>query len=148
MPVVTLIEDAYARRQKLVEPASDDVLPPAVHDAVRKRILITGAGGFLGGRAVDMLRDRYGFDTVPLVREPRSAARLARSAGFAAATHPAWWIVALLGFAVAALGCLSTTAWAQATARRTAERLEEPDVRDLDRGRTAGEPAGGAVGAR
>jgi EmrB/QacA subfamily drug resistance transporter len=68
--------------------------------------------------------------------------------GFAAATEPAWWIVAVLGFAVAALGCLSTTAWARATARRTAERLEEPDVRDLDPGRPTGEPARDAVGAR
>jgi nucleoside-diphosphate-sugar epimerase len=78
--VVMLIEDAYATREKLIEPASDAVLPPAVHDAARKRVLVTGAGGFLGGRAVDMLRDRYGFDTVPLVREPKSAARLARRA--------------------------------------------------------------------
>ena len=33
---------------------------------------------------------------------------------------------------VAVLGYLSTTAWARATAERTAERLEEPEVRDLD----------------
>jgi EmrB/QacA subfamily drug resistance transporter len=50
--------------------------------------------------------------------------------GFAAATRPGWWIVAALGLAVAALGYLTTTPWAQATARRTAERLSEPETRD------------------
>ena len=52
--------------------------------------------------------------------------------GFAYATHPAWWIVAALGLAVAALGYLTTTGWARATARRTAERLEERKLRDLE----------------
>jgi EmrB/QacA subfamily drug resistance transporter len=41
--------------------------------------------------------------------------------GFAAATHPAWWIVAALGFAVVILGGLTTSRWARATARLTAE---------------------------
>jgi EmrB/QacA subfamily drug resistance transporter len=45
--------------------------------------------------------------------------------GFAFATRPGWWIVAALGLAVAALGFLTTTAWARDTARRTAERLED-----------------------
>lgn len=49
--------------------------------------------------------------------------------GFAHATRPGWWIVAALGLAVAALGYLTTTGWARETARRTAERLEEPDPR-------------------
>src|SRR5919197_3161776 len=43
--------------------------------------------------------------------------------GFAYDTRPAWWIVAALGLAVAALGYLTTTGWARDTARRTAERL-------------------------
>jgi hypothetical protein len=60
--------------------------------------------------------------------------------GFAHATQPGWWIVAALGLAVAALGYLTTTNWARDTARRTAERLEEPAVRDL-------EPREPAVGA-
>jgi MFS family permease len=47
--------------------------------------------------------------------------------GFAEATRPGWWTVAALGLAVAALGYLTTTPWARETARRTAERLEEPD---------------------
>jgi uncharacterized membrane protein HdeD (DUF308 family) len=44
---------------------------------------------------------------------------------FARATHPGWWIVAVLGVIVAALGWLSTTRRAYASARRTAERLSE-----------------------
>jgi EmrB/QacA subfamily drug resistance transporter len=40
---------------------------------------------------------------------------------FAAASHRAWWIVAVLGLVVAALGHLTTTPWAQGTARRTAD---------------------------
>jgi EmrB/QacA subfamily drug resistance transporter len=51
--------------------------------------------------------------------------------GFAQATRPGWWIVAALGLAVAALGYLTTTGWARNTARRTAERLEEHELRDL-----------------
>jgi hypothetical protein len=44
--------------------------------------------------------------------------------GFAHATQPGWWIVAALGVAVSALGWLTTSPWAQATARRAAERLD------------------------
>jgi EmrB/QacA subfamily drug resistance transporter len=51
--------------------------------------------------------------------------------GFAHATRPGWWIVAALGLVVAALGYLTTTSWAEETARRTAERFEEPDPGDL-----------------
>ena len=51
---------------------------------------------------------------------------------FAEAMRPAWWIVAALGLVVAVLGYLSTTGWARTTALRTAERLEEPEVRDFE----------------
>ena len=46
--------------------------------------------------------------------------------GFAQATRPGWWIVAALGTVVAALGYVTTTAWARDTAVRTAERFAEP----------------------
>lgn len=49
--------------------------------------------------------------------------------GFAQATHPGWWLVAALGLVVAVLGYVTTTAWARETARRTAERLEQPATR-------------------
>jgi EmrB/QacA subfamily drug resistance transporter len=46
------------------------------------------------------------------------------ASGFAQATRPGWWIVAVLGLAVALLGYLTTSGWARDTARRTAQRLE------------------------
>ena len=46
------------------------------------------------------------------------------SDGFADAARPAWVVVAGCGLAVIALGLASTTAWARATAARTAERLD------------------------
>ena len=60
--------------------------------------------------------------------------------GFAHATRPGWWIVAALGLAAAALGYLTTTAWARDTARRTAERLDQPDLRDSEPGKRAVAP--------
>jgi len=42
---------------------------------------------------------------------------------FAAAAHPAFWVIVGLAAAVLALGALSTTRWAQRTARATAEQL-------------------------
>lgn len=78
VPAVKLIEDAYASRTALTAPVEDapSVLP-TVH-GTRKRVLVSGAGGFLGGRTVELLRHHYGYEVAPLVREPRSAARLAR----------------------------------------------------------------------
>ena len=46
--------------------------------------------------------------------------------GFAAATHPGWWILAGLGLIVLVLGLLTTTRWANTTARTTADRFREP----------------------
>ena len=43
--------------------------------------------------------------------------------GFVQASHVAWWIVTLAGAAVLVLGAISTTAWANASARRVADDL-------------------------
>jgi EmrB/QacA subfamily drug resistance transporter len=48
----------------------------------------------------------------------------------AAASHRAWWVVAVLGLVVAALGHLTTTNWAHETARRTAE-MNQNDTQPL-----------------
>ncbi len=45
--------------------------------------------------------------------------------GFATATHPAWWVIVGLSAAILVLGLLTTTRWADDTARRTAERFRE-----------------------
>jgi EmrB/QacA subfamily drug resistance transporter len=46
---------------------------------------------------------------------------------FAAATHAGWWICVGLGAMVLVLGLLTTTAWAEETARQTAERFRESE---------------------
>jgi len=44
---------------------------------------------------------------------------------FAAATHAGWWLIVGLGVISLVLGVLTTSQWAQLTARRTAERFRE-----------------------
>ena len=44
---------------------------------------------------------------------------------FALATHPAWWVMAGFGGAILVLALLTTTRWADDTARRTADRFGE-----------------------
>jgi EmrB/QacA subfamily drug resistance transporter len=43
--------------------------------------------------------------------------------GFAAATHPVWWIIAGLGLLILAIALLTTSEWAMGTARATAAQL-------------------------
>jgi predicted dehydrogenase/nucleoside-diphosphate-sugar epimerase len=80
VPVVRLIEEAYQHRTRLPEPWAEPPPETAVvvtSNAARGRVLVTGAGGFLGGRTTELLRDQ-GWEVLPLVREPKGAARLAR----------------------------------------------------------------------
>jgi EmrB/QacA subfamily drug resistance transporter len=56
---------------------------------------------------------------------------------FAEATHPGWWVIVGLGLCMLAAGLVSTGAWAQRTARRTAE-----DFRAGARGGSTSEPRG------
>ena len=49
----------------------------------------------------------------------------AHGAGFAAATHPVWWIIVGCGAMVILLGWASNTSWAQATTRHAAHLLAE-----------------------
>jgi EmrB/QacA subfamily drug resistance transporter len=48
--------------------------------------------------------------------------------GFAAATHPAWWVIVGFGVAILVLGLLTTTRWADQTAKRTARDLSESEM--------------------
>jgi EmrB/QacA subfamily drug resistance transporter len=54
---------------------------------------------------------------------------------FPAATHASWWVLVGLGVAALILGIVTTTQWANQTARRTAKRLgEDPLEARLDAG--------------
>ncbi|MGI5425661.1 MFS transporter [Streptomyces sp. CA-179760] len=50
---------------------------------------------------------------------------------FVSAARPGWWILAACGFAVLALGAVTSGRWARGTAERAAERLEAAEVRDV-----------------
>jgi EmrB/QacA subfamily drug resistance transporter len=58
-----------------------------------------------------------------------SIAGSARAADFAEATHPVWWLVAGYGVAIAALGLMTTSAWAKASAARIAFLLDAPSAK-------------------
>ena len=45
--------------------------------------------------------------------------------GFAAASHPAWWIVASCGLSVLGIGALTSGRWAVGTAARTAHLFDD-----------------------
>jgi EmrB/QacA subfamily drug resistance transporter len=55
---------------------------------------------------------------------------------FAAATHAGWWICVGLGLVCLVLGLLTTTAWANETARQTAEQFREGEPSGAARDRT------------
>jgi predicted dehydrogenase/nucleoside-diphosphate-sugar epimerase len=86
VPVVRVIEDCYASPARLEEPWVDGglagrpqaALAPAVATGRKPRVLVTGAGGFLGCRLVECLHLGGSWDVRALVRRPGSAARLAR----------------------------------------------------------------------
>lgn len=86
VPVVRLIEECYVQRRDLAEPWTDEgfvtgragQIAKAETGAKKKRVVVTGAGGFLGGRAVELFAHKYGYDVVALMRAPKGAARLAR----------------------------------------------------------------------
>jgi hypothetical protein len=44
---------------------------------------------------------------------------------FAVATHPGWWLIAVLGAVILVLGFVTTSPWAQETAAQTADRFPE-----------------------
>lgn len=86
VPVVALIEQCYRQPGRLEEPWVDGglaALPevrraPAISTGARPRVLVTGAGGFLGCRTAECLHLGGAWDVRALVRRPASAARLAR----------------------------------------------------------------------
>ncbi|MEW2046547.1 MFS transporter [Streptomyces sp. NPDC005476] len=49
---------------------------------------------------------------------------------FASASVPGWWILTGCGAVVLVLGAVTTGPWARRTAKRTAQRLEAPEIRE------------------
>ena len=86
VPVVRTIEECYGSPVLMAEPWVEGGLAatpearraPALTSGVRPRVLVTGAGGFLGCRTVECLHLGGAWDVRALVRRPASAARLAR----------------------------------------------------------------------
>jgi predicted dehydrogenase/nucleoside-diphosphate-sugar epimerase len=79
---VALIEQCYARRVALPEPWFSEHLPRAsragTSDRPGRRVLITGASGFIGCRLSEWLHFGSDWRVKPMIRTPGRAVRLAR----------------------------------------------------------------------
>jgi EmrB/QacA subfamily drug resistance transporter len=76
---------------------------------------------------------------VAVVGAIAAAGAFAVGPGFVAASHAGWWIIAGCGLVALVLGLLSTTAWANASARRVADELGGGEIGEAPR---AAAPAG------
>ncbi len=54
-----------------------------------------------------------------------TAAAAVAGPGLASGSHPVWWVIAGCGGVVSIVGALSTSAWAQRSAKRTASQFQE-----------------------
>ena len=78
LPSLKLITDCYAREPKLyAEPGIDSRLVAYAGLGPAKRVLVTGATGFIGGRLAEVLALRDGWKVRALVHNPARASRLA-----------------------------------------------------------------------
>ncbi len=86
---VQVIEDCSRRAKKMDEPWVDEGLTPAPRSTLpngvavnangkARRVLLTGATGFIGSRVAEILALRDGWQVRALVHNPGSASRLAR----------------------------------------------------------------------
>ncbi len=85
LPSVALIEDCYARRTPLVEPWFSETLPTSPSSITAsssrsrpRRVLVTGASGFIGARLCERLHYDSDWNVRALIRNPGRAVRLAR----------------------------------------------------------------------
>jgi nucleoside-diphosphate-sugar epimerase len=82
LPALRLIHDAYALPvQPLAEPWAEAGLrrgPAVTSSRSGRRVLVTGATGFIGCRAAEVLSLREGWNVRALVHNPSHASRLAR----------------------------------------------------------------------
>jgi predicted dehydrogenase/nucleoside-diphosphate-sugar epimerase len=84
LPTARVIDECYRRVQPLDEPWVQEGLRPRTEprtssaNGKRRRVLLTGATGFIGTRVAEVLALREGWHVRALVHRPASAARLAR----------------------------------------------------------------------
>jgi predicted dehydrogenase/nucleoside-diphosphate-sugar epimerase len=89
LSTVQVIEDCYEQAKKLNEPWVDEGLTSAARSTVSggaaphagrkvRRVLLTGATGFIGSRVAEILTLRDGWQVRALVHNPGSASRLSR----------------------------------------------------------------------
>jgi predicted dehydrogenase/nucleoside-diphosphate-sugar epimerase len=80
LPTARVIEECYRRVQPLCEPWVEEGMQPRPGRANSKprRVLLTGASGFIGSRVAEVLALRDGWQVRALVRRPGAASRLAR----------------------------------------------------------------------
>jgi predicted dehydrogenase/nucleoside-diphosphate-sugar epimerase len=78
LPTVKLVEECYRRAQPLNEPGISEALDRRHASPGSRRVLITGATGFIGGRVAEILCLRDGWDVRAIVRNPARVSRLAR----------------------------------------------------------------------
>lgn len=82
VPTVRLVEQCYARRTALPEPWFEETLGRAVSSSSpapkARRVLVTGASGFIGCRLSERLHFASDWTVRALVRSPSRAVRLAR----------------------------------------------------------------------
>jgi predicted dehydrogenase/nucleoside-diphosphate-sugar epimerase len=83
LPTVKLIEDCYRSARSIVEPWVEEGLrrvreAPSRERGAQRRVLVTGASGFIGCRVAEILRLREGWDVRALVHDPSKVSRLAR----------------------------------------------------------------------
>lgn len=77
LPSMKIIEQCYAQREPLVNSCDEDQRFASVSGDV-KRVLVTGASGFIGCRVVEALSKSSNCEVRAMVRNPGNAARLAR----------------------------------------------------------------------
>ncbi len=77
LPTMKLIDECYAIKQPLPRPWTEGAVFPSVGREI-KRVLITGASGFIGCRLAEAIAGQKLCDVRAMVRKPANAARIAR----------------------------------------------------------------------
>ncbi len=79
LPSMRLIDACYQKRTALAEPwSAHPLMQGGAGAGTKRRVLVTGASGFIGGRVAEILSQRGGYEVRALVHNPANASRVAR----------------------------------------------------------------------